>query len=88
MNAILFEDKKYDNIVDETITEMETLSNTTPREKWEIFMMTMKTKSMCYSTARNFSKRKLKNKLIKQIEKIEEEENQAVLAEYYAYLKD
>ena len=46
LNTSLFEDEEYDRIVDETIAEIETLSNRTPREKWEILLMSMKTKSM------------------------------------------
>ncbi len=50
-------------IVDETLAEIDTLSNRTYREKWHIFMMLMKTKSIQYSTKRNFAKKRLKNEL-------------------------
>ena len=87
LNTSCFEDEEYDKIVDETMAEIETLTNRTPREKWEVFLMTMKTKSMRYSTIRNLTKKKLKNELIRQIEKIEEGKNQEKLEEHYAYLK-
>ena len=87
LNTSLFEDEEYDKIVDETISEIETLTNRTPTEKWEVFLMTMKTKSIRYSTVRNLAKRKLKNELIRQISKIEEKENHETFAEHYAYLK-
>ena len=50
-------------------------------------MMTIKTKSIQYSTKRNLAKRKLKNELIRQISKIEEREEEDKFAEHYSYLK-
>ena len=87
LNTSLFEDEEYDKIVDETIEEIGTLGNRTQREKWEIFMMTMKTKSITYSTKRNLAKKKLKNELIRQIMKIEEENKMEILVDHYEYLK-
>ena len=83
----MFENEEYDKLVDETIAEIGTLNRRTQKEKWEIFMMTMKTKSIRYSTKRNAAKKKLKNELIRQILKIEEEDNQDKLVDHYEYLK-
>ena len=87
LNTSLFEDEEYDKIVDETIVEIGTLNNRTQREKWDLFLMTMKTKSIRYSTQKNFAKKKLKNELIRQITKIEEERKQDHLVDHYEYLK-
>ena len=50
-------------------------------------MMTMKTKSIRYSTRRNWTKRRLKLDLIRQIEKIEERVDQPTNTPHYEYLK-
>ena len=50
-------------------------------------MMTMKTKSISYSTKRNYAKNKLKNEIIRQIQKIEQENNPDYLREHHEYLK-
>lgn len=42
----LFEKEKYAKIVDETLAEVTTLNSSTSREKWEVFMMVMKTTSV------------------------------------------
>ena len=87
LNISLFEDEEFEVIVDEAIEEVGKLSNRTSREKWEIFMMTMKTKSIRYSTRRNWTKRRLKLDLIRQIEKIEERVDQPINTPHYEYLK-
>ena len=87
LNTSLFEDDEYERIVDETITEVNTLSNRNPSEKWEIFLLTMKTKSIHYSTIKNKAKRKTKNELIRQMTKIEEKQETEDMQEHYAYLK-
>ena len=58
-----------------------------PSEKWEVFLLTMKTKSIHYSTVRNRAKRKVKNELIRQITRIEEDTGIVEMEEHYAYLK-
>ena len=87
LNTSLFEENEYDKLVDETIREIGTLHNRTYRDKWDIFLMTMKCKSVRYSTQRNLTKKRVKNELIRQIMKIEEEENQEKLVDHYEYLK-
>jgi len=87
LNTSLFEDEEYEKIVDEAIDEVGKLSNRTSREKWEVFMMSMKTKSIRYSTRRNWTKRRIKIDLIRQIEEIEEKENQPSNTPHYDYLK-
>ena len=78
----LFEDDEYEGIVDETITEVNTLSNRNPSEKWEIFLLIMKTKSIHYSTIKNKAKRKIKNELIRQMTKIEEKQETEDMQEH------
>ena len=87
INTSIFEDEEYANLVDETITEISTLNNSNPSEKWVVFLLTMKTKSIHYSTVRNRAKRRVKNELIRQITKIEEEQQMEKMEEHYAYLK-
>ena len=87
LNTSLFEDDQFDNIVEETLAEIQKLTHRSYRDKWEVFMMTMKTKSIQYSTLRNTTKKKLKSELIRQIDQIEQQEHQTQLAEHYAYLK-
>ena len=60
LNTSLFEDEEYDKIVDSTILEVNGIGNVSNRDKWEIFLMTMKTKSISYSTKRNAVKKKVK----------------------------
>ena len=43
LNTSLFEDEEYEAIVEEAIDEVGRLTNRNIREKWEIFMMSMKT---------------------------------------------
>ena len=88
LNTSLFENDEYENIVEETLQEMQNLpNNRSCKQKWEVFMMTMKTKSIAYSSARNATKRKLKDELIRQIDQIEQKGKQEQLEEHYAYLK-
>ena len=87
LNTSLFEDDEYENIVEETLTEVNMLANRSAKNKWEIFMMTMKTKSMRYSTIRNYAKKRLKSELIRQINVIEESNDPKPFEEHYAYLK-
>ena len=87
LNTSLFEDDEYEKIVDEAIHELEKLSNRTSREKWEVFMMSMKTKSIRYSTRRNWTKKRIKIDLIRQIEEIEEKQDQLTDTRHYEYLK-
>ena len=87
LNTSIFEDEEYDKIVEDTINEVKRLNHRNPSEKWETFLLSLKTKSIRYSTKRNQVKRKVKNELIKQITKIEEQEEPDQLEEHYAYLK-
>ena len=50
LNTSIFEDEEYEKLVDETIAEVNTLNNRNPSEKWEVFLLTIKTKSIHYST--------------------------------------
>ncbi len=86
-NTSLFEDEEYDKLVDEAIGEIDALRNRTYKNKWEIFLMTMKTKSIRYSSKRNYVKKKLKNALLRQILKMEENNSHEILSEHYNYLK-
>ena len=87
LNTSIFEEEEYERLVEETITEVKTLSNRNPSEKWEVFLLTMKTKYIHYSAKRNRTKRKVKNELIRQMTKIEENNEMGRMEEHYAYLK-
>ena len=86
LNTSLFEDGEYDKMVDEALLEVGSLSGRTYRHKWEVFLMTMKTKSISYSTRRNFVKKRLKSELVRQISRIEQEGGQESQVEQYEYL--
>ena len=87
LNTSILEDEEYGKLVDETIAEVQTLDNRNPSEKWEIFLLTMKTKSIHYSTVKNRAKRRVKNELIRQMTKIEENPHEEQMEKHYAYLK-
>ena len=87
LNTSLFEDEEYDNLVDQTIADVEALNNRPAIQKWEVFMMTMKARSIEYSTKKNKAKKRLKNEIIKQIFEIEKGKREEPLAEHYSYLK-
>ena len=87
LNTSLLQDEEYDKLVDETIAELAAFNNRNPSEKWELFLLTMKTKSIHYSTVKNRAKRRLKNELIRQITRIETNQQTEEMEEHYAYLK-
>ena len=87
LNTSVFEDEEYEKLVDETITEVRTLSGRNPSQKWEVFLLTLKTKSIRYCTGRNRTKRRVKDELIRQITEIEENQGIETMEEHYAYLK-
>ena len=64
LNTSLLQDEEYDKLVDETIAELAAFNNRNPSEKWELFLLTMKTKSIHYSTVRNRTKWRVKNDFI------------------------
>ena len=88
LNTSILEDEEYGKLVDETIAEVQTFTNRNPSEKWEIFLLTMKTKSIHYSAVKNRAKRRVKNELIRQMTKIEENPNKEQMEKHYAYLKE
>ena len=83
----MLEDEEYEKIVDQTITEVRTLTSRNPSQKWEVFLLTLKTKSIQYCTMRNRTKRRIKNALIRQITEIEENQDVETMEEHYAYMK-
>ena len=87
LNTSILEDEEYGKLVDETISEVQTLNNRNPSEKWEIFLLTMKTKSIHYSTVKNKAKRRVKNELIRQMTQIEEDPHKEQMEKHCAYLK-
>ena len=90
MNTSILKDTKYREIVEETINELEELCIENEIEKWEIFLLTIKSKSISYSQTKNRIKTRMKNTIVKQI--FEMEENPLKLKEngnlaQYNYLK-
>ena len=72
MNTSILHDVKYREIVQETKNELDDLCIKNDREKWEVFILTIRSKSLTYSKSKNRIKRILKNALTKQILEIEE----------------
>ena len=91
MNTSILQDEMYKNIVKETIEEVQELQIQNEIEKWEIFLLTIKSKSITYSQTKNKTKRTLKNDIIKQIFEIEQnpfyKENLNILEQYH-YLQE
>ena len=79
-------DLKYKQIVEQTINELEEQGFENEIEKWETFVLTIKSKSMTYSQKKNKVKKKLKQAIIKQIFQFEEspleEKHEGDLAQY------
>ena len=85
MNTSILKDKKYRNIVEETLAELEELELESEIENWETFLLTIKSKSISYSQIKNKVKRNLKNTIRKQIDDIENTEdlkNDQMLTQY------
>ena len=72
MNTSILKDAKYREIVEETIEELEELQIEDEIEKWETFLLTIKSKSISYSQIKNRIKRNLKDEIVKEIYEIEE----------------
>ena len=53
MNTSILKDKKYRNIVEETLAELEELELESEIENWETFLLTIKSKSISYSQIKN-----------------------------------
>ena len=86
MNTSILHDVKYREMVQETLKELEDLRIESDREKWEVFILTIRSKSLTYSKSKNKIKRNLKNTLIKQIFEIEENETKTENLLHYTYL--
>ena len=86
LNTSILTDLKYKQIVEQTINELEEQGFENEIEKWETFILTIKSKSMTYSQKKNKVKKKLKQAIIKQIFQFEEspleEKHEGDLAQY------
>ena len=60
LNTSILNDAKYREMVEETIKELEDLQIQDEVEKWEIFLLTIKSKSITYSQNKNKIKTKIK----------------------------
>ena len=72
MNTSILKDPKYGEMVEETLNELEHLERKNEIEKWEIFLLTIKSESIYYSQIKNKAKKGLKDTIIKQIFEMEE----------------
>ena len=72
MNTSILRDKRYEEIVNETIEDIYEQNIDDDITKMEVFLLTIKAKSQLYSQTRNKVKRNLKNYIRKQITEIEE----------------
>ena len=61
MNTSILKDQKYKEMVEETINELEEIRIENEIEKWEVFLLTIKSKSIFYSQTKNRIKKRLKN---------------------------
>ena len=90
MNTSILKDAKYKDMVQETIKELEEVNIENEIEKCETFILTIKSKSISYSKVKSKIKRNLKDKITKEIYKIEEIpddlEKDHILAQY-TYLR-
>ena len=86
MNTSILKDAKYKSIVDDTIKELEDLEWNDEIEKWETFLLTIKSKSIYYSRVKNKIRKSLKNVLLNQIFEYEKNpyniENKDTVAQY------
>ena len=71
MNTSILADQKYKEMVTDTINELEDLEIDNAREKWEILLLTIKSKSIEYSKLKNKTNRNLKNAIARQILEME-----------------
>ena len=72
MNTSILSDKRYEKIVEETMEDIYELNIDDKIAKMEVFLLTIKAKSLSYSQTRNKVKRNLKDSIRKQIIGIEE----------------
>ena len=86
MNTSILKDERYRKIVEETKEKIDAMQIQDPIEKWETFLMTIKTVSISYSQNKSKIKRNLKQQLVRKLSQIEEEpsnlENNLTLEEY------
>jgi len=89
MNTSILKDRKYREMVEETVKELEEMQINNKIHKWQTFLLTIKAKSISYSQEKNKIKNTLKSNITKQILEMEEKQEQ-IKNEYlsrYNYLK-
>ena len=72
MNTSILKDVRYKKIVEETLLEIEQQQIEDEIKKWEIFLLTVKAKTILYCQDKNKIKRSLKEKIRNQVMEIEE----------------
>ena len=88
LNTSILKDPQYREMVAETISEIEELQHGDAIERWEIFLLTIKSKSISYSQKKSKIKRNLKKFLTTEICKIEQGPVQSrYIADHYEFLK-
>ena len=90
MNTSILKDARYNEIVHETLNEIEDQNINNAIEKWEVFLLTIKAKSISYSQEKNRIKRNVKGKIRTKILDIEEnpiEMQNSYVSEQYNHLK-
>ena len=90
MNTSILRDTKYRQLVQQTIHELEELQIEDEVEFWDVFLQTIRSKSISYSQVKNNIKRNLKHKIKKEIYEIEEnveEMEKEYISARYSYLK-
>ena len=87
MNTSILHDVKYRELVDETLAEFENLDIECKKDQWEVFLLTIRSKSLTYSKNKNMIQRNLKKELIRQILQMEESEIEPGNSQHYNFLK-
>ena len=70
MNTSILNETKHRELIQNLAEEIKNLPNTDPIHRWQTFTMLAKSRSITYSKHRNHAKKRLKNRLQKQIEEI------------------
>ena len=72
MNTSILNEPKHRELIENLVEEVKNLSNTDPIHRWQTFTMLAKSRSITYSKIRNHTKNRIKKRLQKQMEIIEE----------------
>ena len=89
MNTSILKDNQYKEMVKETLENLHSLQIDDPIHAWSTFLLIIKSKSATYSKIKNRTRRRLKEKLHRQIFELEENDlmSKPGNADHYDYLR-